>query len=56
MPLIKGRSDAARSRNIATEIKAGKPTPQAVAIGYSMQLAAEQKQRARKHREKSRAR
>lgn len=32
MPLEKGRSRAAVSHNIATEIKAGKPQKQAVAI------------------------
>ena len=37
MPLNQGGSDAARSENIATEIKAGKPRAQAVAIGYAVQ-------------------
>ena len=37
MPLEKGKSKAALSRNIATEVKAGKPQKQAVAIAYSVQ-------------------
>lgn len=37
MPLIKGKSDEARSENIATEIKAGKDPKQAAAIAYSVQ-------------------
>lgn len=37
MPLNKGKSNAARSQNIKTEIAAGKPIKQAVAIGYSVQ-------------------
>jgi hypothetical protein len=48
MPLIKSTSDKARSENIATERRAGKPEKQAIAIGYS-----EQRQ-ARKHRESRR--
>lgn len=41
MPLIKGASDKARSKNIATEIKAGKPRDQAIAIAYRVQREAE---------------
>jgi len=37
MPLIKSPSKKARSENIATEVKAGKPVKQAVAIGYAEQ-------------------
>lgn len=40
MPLIKGRSDAARSENIATEIRAGKSPAQSAAIAYSVQRKA----------------
>ena len=36
MPLEKGSSQAAISRNIATEIRAGKPPKQAAAIAYSV--------------------
>jgi hypothetical protein len=35
MPLIKGRSRAAFQQNIRTEIAAGKPQKQALAIAYS---------------------
>lgn len=38
--LIQGKSDAARSENIATEIKAGKPPAQAAAIAYRTQREA----------------
>jgi hypothetical protein len=37
MPLIHSKSKAAREKNIATEIAAGKDPKQAVAIGYSVQ-------------------
>ncbi len=37
MPLIKSGSNEARQENIETEIHAGKPIKQAVAIGYSNQ-------------------
>ena len=37
MPLIESPSKAARSENIATEIKAGKDPKQAAAIGYAVQ-------------------
>lgn len=43
MPLVKSKSDKARQKNIATEIKAGKPVKQAVAIGYSEQREAQKK-------------
>ena len=35
MPLEKGKSQAVISRNIATEVRAGKPVKQAAAIAYS---------------------
>jgi 8-oxo-dGTP pyrophosphatase MutT (NUDIX family) len=39
--LIAGKSDKARSENIATEIRAGKPAAQAAAIAYSKQREAQ---------------
>lgn len=41
MPLINSSSDKARQANIETEIHAGRPIKQAVAIGYSNQREAE---------------
>ena len=35
MPLVKGKSKGAISKNIATEIKAGKDPKQAAAIAFS---------------------
>lgn len=43
MPLIDSGSTIARSKNIGTEIKAGKPRAQAVAIGYAQQRRAKGK-------------
>jgi hypothetical protein len=40
MPLIKSKSKGAFSKNVATEVKAGKPVKQAVAIAYSTKRAA----------------
>jgi hypothetical protein len=40
MPLIKSTTKTARSKNIKTEIAAGRPVKQAVAIGYATQRAA----------------
>lgn len=40
MPLIKSTSKKAIGKNIATEIRAGKPPKQAAAIAYSMQREA----------------
>lgn len=37
MPLIKSKSDKAVGKNIATEVKAGKPQKQAIAIALSVQ-------------------
>ncbi len=36
MPLVKGKSKQAVSKNIATEIRAGKPKNQAIAIAMSV--------------------
>ena len=41
MPLIHSASKEARQENIKTEIGAGKPIEQAVAIGYANQREAE---------------
>ena len=35
MPLIRSMANKAFNKNIATEVKAGKPVKQAVAIAYS---------------------
>lgn len=35
MPLIKSTSKKALNKNIATEVKAGRPVKQAVAIAYA---------------------
>ncbi len=43
MPLIKSISKVARGKNIKTEIEAGKPVKQAVAIGYSEQRQAKKR-------------
>ena len=41
MPLIKSKSDKAFKKNISTEVKAGKPVKQAVAIAYSVKRGAQ---------------
>ncbi len=43
MPLKSGKSRKAMSDNIKTEMKAGKPQKQAVAIAYSVKRAAAEK-------------
>jgi len=43
MPLIKSKSKIAFGKNIAAEIKAGKPQKQAVAIAYSEKREASKK-------------
>ena len=43
MPLIKSTKKEAFKKNIATEVKAGKPVKQAVAIAYSKKREAEKK-------------
>lgn len=40
MPLVKSKSKEAFSKNIATEIRAGRPPKQAAAIAYSVQRSA----------------
>jgi len=40
MPLVKSSSKKAIGKNIATEIRAGKPPKQAAAIAYSVQREA----------------
>ena len=43
MPLVKSASKGAFRKNIAAEIKAGKPQKQAVAIAYSVKRKAQGK-------------
>jgi hypothetical protein len=45
MPLKKGTSKQTFQRNVATEVKAGRPVKQAVAIAYSVKRAAAAKKR-----------
>lgn len=45
MPLEKGKSKKAFEKNIKTEVKAGKPVKQAVAIAYSEKKAAKKRDR-----------
>ena len=45
MPLIKSTSKKALSKNIAAEVRAGKPVAQAAAIAYSQQRQARKKKR-----------
>jgi len=40
MPLVKGRSASAFKRNVKTELKAGKPRKQALAIAYAIKRKA----------------
>ena len=40
MPLVKSKSKAAFKKNVATEVKAGRPAKQAVAIAYATKRAA----------------
>jgi hypothetical protein len=40
MPLVKSKSPEAFRKNVAAEVKAGKPIKQAVAIAYSEKRAA----------------
>jgi hypothetical protein len=48
MPLLKSPSKQARQANIKTEIAAGKPPKQAVAIGYAVQRRAVSNPRGKK--------
>ena len=43
MPLVKSKSEKAFKENIKTEVKAGKPVKQAVAISYAVKSEAEKK-------------
>lgn len=43
MPLVKSKSDKAFKKNVSTEMKAGKPQKQAVAIAYAVQRSAGKK-------------
>lgn len=43
MPLMKSKSEKAFKENIKTEVKAGKPVKQAVAIAYATKRAAAKK-------------
>ena len=43
MPLIKSKSTKAFSKNVAAEVKAGKPVKQAVAIAYSVKRSVNKK-------------
>jgi hypothetical protein len=43
VPLSKGKSKAAFSKNVKAEVKAGKPVKQAVAIAYSVKRKAKGK-------------
>ena len=45
MPLIKSPSKKAFSKNVSTEMHAGKPQPQAVAIAYSVKRKAQGKRK-----------
>ena len=43
MPLVKSKSEKAFTQNIRTEVKAGKPVKQAVAIAYATKREAQAK-------------
>ena len=47
MPLSKGTSKQSFSKNVSTEVKAGKPVKQAVAIAYSEKRQAEAKRKSK---------
>jgi len=56
MPLIKSTSERAFGKNIATEMAAGKPQRQAVAIAYAEKNAAAKSKRSEHHSSHSSAR
>jgi len=43
MPLIKGKSNKTFQKNVSTEVKAGKPKKQALAISYAEARAGKKK-------------
>jgi hypothetical protein len=43
MPLVKSKSKKAFSKNVSTEMHAGKPQKQALAIAYSVKRKAKKK-------------
>lgn len=45
MPLVKSTSSKAFNKNVATEVKSGRPPKQAVAIAYSVKKQAEKKKK-----------
>lgn len=45
MPLVKSTSSKAFNKNVAAEVKAGRPQKQAVAIAYSVKRQAEKKKK-----------
>lgn len=47
MPLVKGSSEKAVSKNIAAEVKAGKPQKQAVAIALDVAKRSRRKRQAK---------
>lgn len=53
MPLIKGKSPKSFAKNIKTEMAAGKPKKQAVAIAYSEAGEAKKKERKEKREERT---
>lgn len=48
MPLKKGTSAKIRSGNIRTEVRAGKPLKQAIAIAYAVQRKSKKRKEKRK--------
>lgn len=48
MPLVKSKSPEAFRKNVAAEVKAGKPVAQSVAIAYSVKRAAPAKPQPKK--------